>query len=88
MSDSKSTPKDQPTLRQQFHAATGDRDKEAEALVDATGVAVNKDDAVTAVRQQHRDIPGADPSDEHNVVSPEKAQEVLGWLRAEQRHHG
>ena len=43
---------DDPSLRQKLHAATGDRDKEAEALADRAD-GVDEDAARTAVNQAH-----------------------------------
>ncbi len=42
-----------PSLRQRLHAATGDRDAEAEALADEAGGDVDTDDAKVAVQQAH-----------------------------------
>jgi hypothetical protein len=49
---------DAPSLRQQFHAATGDRHKEAEALAERSADDVDVDDAEVAVRRAHGDIDG------------------------------
>lgn len=44
---------DDPSLRQKLHAATGDRDAEAEALADRAGDDVDVDDAKVAVNRAH-----------------------------------
>ncbi len=44
---------DDPSLRQKLHAATGDRDAEAEALADRSGDDVTVEDAKVAVNRAH-----------------------------------
>jgi hypothetical protein len=66
---------DSPSARQLLHAATGDRDAEAEALADRSGAAVDEDDARAAVKRAHGDVHD-DPSPEHDVASPEDAEQV------------
>lgn len=46
---------DDPSLRQRLHAATGDRDAEAEALANRSGEEVDVDDAKVAVNRAHGD---------------------------------
>jgi hypothetical protein len=61
-------------LRQVLHAATGDRDAEAEALADETP-GVDLDDAKVAVQKAHGEsIEGSIP--DHDLASPEDAREV------------
>lgn len=56
MTDRSDAKDDSPSLRQQLHAATGDRRKEAEALADRSGDDVDVDEAEVAVRRAHGDI--------------------------------
>ncbi len=44
---------DDPSLRQKLHAATADRDAEAEALADRAGDDVDVEDAKVAVNRAH-----------------------------------
>ncbi len=58
------------SIRQLLHAATGDRDAEAEALADEDA-AVGPDDARDAVRRVHGDL-GTDAAPvDHDVATPE-----------------
>lgn len=47
---------DRPSIRQGLHALTGDRDAEANALVDRSGDAVGEPDARIAVGRAHGDL--------------------------------
>jgi hypothetical protein len=63
---------DDPSLRQRLHAATGDRDAEAEALADRAGDDVDVDDAKKAVNRAHGEsIEDVDTDDA--LASPEDA---------------
>jgi hypothetical protein len=66
---------DKPSARQLLHAATGDRDAEAEALAERSEGAVDEDEARDAVRRAHGDVHD-EPSPEHDVASPDDAEKV------------
>lgn len=61
-------------LRQLLHAATGDRDAEAEALADQSEVST--DDARAAVRRVHGDVSEDGVPSERDVATPEDAEPV------------
>jgi hypothetical protein len=71
-----------PSLRQVLHAATGDREKEAEALADRSADDVDDEEAAIAVRRAHGDIdqdPQRDPrlrAVESHVATPVDAEHV------------
>jgi hypothetical protein len=62
------------SLRQTLHAATGDRDAEAEALADETP-GVDADDAKVAVQKAHGESVEGSIAD-HDVATPEDARDV------------
>ena len=69
---------ERPTTRQLLHAATGDRDAEAQELAERTGEDV--DAARRAVREAHQDVSGepdhgdlATPSDVHDAAADDGA---------------
>ncbi|UDY37906.1 hypothetical protein [Dermatobacter hominis] len=66
---------DSPSLRQRLHAATGDRDREAEALADRSPDDVSVDDAKVAVNRAHGHDPEVRPT-ESEIASPEDAEQV------------
>ena len=72
---------DKPSLAQRLHAATGDRDAEAEALRKHTDGDVDPDDAKIAVQRAHGEagadipMPVADHPDEELAV-PSDAEAV------------
>jgi hypothetical protein len=68
---------DEPTLRQRLHAATGDRDAEAEAVADRSEGEVSEHDAKIAVQRARgeRGI-GAEPEPEHELVTVDDAEAV------------
>lgn len=73
MSDQTDGEKDEPTLRQKLHAATGDRDAEAEALAEEADVDV--DDAKLAVQKAHGEsVEGSDP--DKDIATPADARQV------------
>lgn len=65
-----------PSLRQRLHAATGDRDREADALAERAGDDVSSDDAEIAVRRAHNDIGGDDRKAKSDLAEPEDAEAV------------
>jgi len=73
---------DSPSLRQQLHAATGDRQKEAEALADRSSDDVDVDEAEVAVRRAHGDVDQDRDRDprlravESHLASPDDAEHV------------
>ena len=74
MSDHTDGEKDEPTLRQKLHAATGDRDAEAEALADRADD-VDVDDAKVAVQKAHGEsVEGTKPGGD--VATVDDAREV------------
>ena len=66
---------DSPSLRQRLHAATGDRDREAEALADRAPDEVTEDDAKVAVNRAHGHAP-EDVQTDSELASPEDAERV------------
>lgn len=66
---------DSPSLRQKLHWATGDRDKEAEALADRSPDEVSEHDAKVAVNRAHGDSPDHVET-EGPLASPEDAEDV------------
>ncbi len=67
---------DNPTLRQKLHAATGDREAEAEAVADRSGEDINEDEAEVAVRRAHGDIIAEEPTPQNDLASPQDAEAV------------
>ncbi len=67
---------DKPTLRQKLHAATGDRDAEADALADRGGEDLTEDEAEVAVRRAHGDIPSPEPTPPSELASPQDVEAV------------
>ena len=65
--------RDQPSIRQKVHSATGDRDAEAEALADRADDEVDVDDAKTAVARAHGDRGDDETLPERDVATPEDA---------------
>jgi hypothetical protein len=65
---------DKPSIRQVLHAATGDRDAEAEALAERAGDDVSADEAKTAVRRAHGDVPNDDTADDSDVATARDAE--------------
>jgi hypothetical protein len=62
------------SLRQVLHAATGDRDAEAEALADETP-GVDVDDAKVAVQKAHGEsVEGSIP--DHDLARPADARDI------------
>lgn len=74
-SPDESTEEDSPSLRQKLHWATGDRDKEAEALADRSPDDVSEKDAKIAVNRAHGDSPD-DVSTAEPLASPADAEKV------------
>ena len=67
---------DAPSLRQRLHQATGDWDREAQALVDRADDDIDAEAAQVAVRRASGDF-GADvPASDDEMASPEDAKEV------------
>ena len=66
---------DKPSLRQRLHAATGDRDREAEALADRSPDEVTEQDAKVAVNRAHGESP-EDVTTDSELASPEDAVEA------------
>jgi hypothetical protein len=66
---------DSPSLRQRLHAATGDRDREAEALADRAPDEVSEHDAKVAVNRAHGHSPEHVTTDSE-LASPEDAARV------------
>ena len=66
---------DDPSLRQRLHAATGDRDAEAQALADRSGDEVSVDDAKVAVQEAHGESVSGKVS-EHDLATAEDARDV------------
>jgi hypothetical protein len=66
---------DKPSLRQRLHAATGDRDREAEALADRSPGEVTEQDAKVAVNRAHGESP-EDVKTDSELASPEDAVEA------------
>ncbi len=66
---------DRPTARQILHAATGDRDAEAQALADQDPD-VTEEDARIAVRRAHGEAGADAPQTETDIAHPEDAEAV------------
>jgi hypothetical protein len=66
---------DSPSLRQRLHAATGDREREAEALADRAPEEVTEHDAKVAVNRAHGHAP-EDVRTDSELASPEDAEKV------------
>jgi hypothetical protein len=65
----------EPSLRQRLHAATGDRDAEAEVLADRAGDDVGTEDAKVAVQKAHGEsVEGTDP--DHDIATVDDAEAV------------
>lgn len=69
-------PDDEPTLRQKLHAATGDRDAEAEALADRAEGDVDVDDAKRAVQRAHGEAGPDEPRPDGELATPADAEAV------------
>ena len=73
---------DKPSLRQRLHAATGDRDKEAEAIADRAADEgedeVTQRDAKIAVQRARgeRGIDAGEPEPDVELATVEEAEEV------------
>lgn len=74
--DESGTDEDSPSLRQRLHAATGDRDREAEALADRAPDEVTEEDAKVAVNRAHGHAP-EDVTTDSELASPEDAEQVV-----------
>lgn len=66
---------DSPSLRQRLHAATGDREAEADALADRSPDDVDEEDAKVAVNRAHGHAP-EDVETDSELASPEDAEQV------------
>ena len=72
---------DSPSLRQRLHAATGDREREAEALADRSPDDVSVEDAKVAVTRAHgesvedveRDSELASPADAERAADEDRS---------------
>ena len=72
---------DKPSLRQKLNWATGDRDREAEALADRSPEGVTKHDAKVAVARAHGDDGVSEdevdePAPEDEIAKPSDAEKV------------
>jgi hypothetical protein len=67
--------KDRPTARQVLHAATGDRDAEADALADQDP-GITQDDALVAVKRAHGEAGSDEPQTESDLAHVEDAERV------------
>jgi hypothetical protein len=67
---------DSPTLRQRLHAATGDRDAEADALADASDDDVTPHDAKVAVQRSRGERGADEPTLDHDIATPGDAEAV------------
>ncbi len=66
---------DRPTARQILHAATGDRDAEAQALADQAPE-VTEEDALVAVKRAHGETGRDGPQTDTDIAHIEDAEEV------------
>ena len=73
---------DRPTARQILHAATGDRDAEAEALADREPE-VSEEDARIAVQRAHGEAGANAPQTETDIAHPEDARQVRHERKAD-----
>lgn len=67
---------DRPSLRQRLHAATGDRDAEAEALADEADDDVSVEDAKIAVQLARGERSTEAPDLDHDIATPSDAESV------------
>jgi hypothetical protein len=67
---------DQPSLRQRLHAATGDRDAEAEAVADRAGDVSERDAKIAVQRARGERGIGSEPEPEHELVTVEDVEAV------------
>lgn len=68
-------PDEKPTLRQVVHAATGDREREAEALADRADD-VDDDTAQRAVAEAHGDVASDRSTGDRDIAVPGDARAV------------
>ena len=68
--------RDQPSIRQKVHSATGDRDAEAEALADRADDEVDVKDAKAAVARAHGDRGDDETPSERDLATPDDAAEA------------
>jgi hypothetical protein len=66
------------TLRQVLHAATGDRDGEAAALLDRDATHGNIDDAREAIARVNRESTGSTRDTDSEIASPGDVASVQG----------
>jgi hypothetical protein len=66
---------ERPTARQILHAATGDRDAEAQALADQ-GSDVSEEEARIAVQRAHGEAGSDAPQTGSDIAHPEDAEAV------------
>jgi hypothetical protein len=77
MSDDRDDENASDKLRQAVHAATGDRDAEAEALADRAGDDVDADAAKVAVQRAHGDRPDPDATpSKSDLADPDDAEQA------------
>jgi hypothetical protein len=69
---------DHATLRQKLHWATGDREKEAEALAERTDGEVTSEEAERAVHKVHGDSGAADADTGGTIASTQDAEAEHG----------
>lgn len=75
--DDTQTDDEKPTLRQRLHAATGDRDAEAEALADQTGDVSERDAKIAVQRARgERGVNAGEPEPDTELATPADAEEV------------
>lgn len=67
---------DEPSLKQKLHAATGDRDAEAEALAEHAPPEVTEEDAKRAVQRAHGEAGRDEPRPDDAVARPTDAEQV------------
>ncbi len=73
MSDDRDDEDTATKARQALHAATGDRDAEAEALADRSGDDVDADAAKVAVQRAHGDRPDPGATPKSDLAEPDDA---------------
>jgi hypothetical protein len=69
-------PADKPSLKQRLHAATGDRDAEADALLEKAPDYVDGDDAKLAVQRARGEAGHDQPELDDEIATPADAAAV------------
>ena len=81
MADHESDDHDKPSLRQRLHAATGDRDAEAEAVADRAGDVSERDAKIAVQRARgERGVGAGEPEPANELATVADAEDVADEL--------